>query len=461
MTLSSRNDRRDHASLFGTAAVAWMLAASKWGSHIPIGPFFVADALIGFAAAYALASYSLKPARQLRPSSELTPRPHWALVLLLGWAILRLAFSEIDFGMTALRDFAPYAYVLVGVISGVAAYFSTARSRARTCQVLWWALIFHLAWVALVRLLPSVRGMMPAVPGEQMQMFQSRGDIDMAILGVTAAVALYRWLDRRGAYYLFIGCIAIAVALLIPSRAGLIGAILPVAFVLVLSLGNKRHFGRSVLIGTAIPLVAIAALFALAQTPAVNRVLATFDPTVATDERASAQGTTEAREQAWQVLINYTMGDDVRAIAGVGFGPDVMLDSDAAYALLGAEGVDDGVRSPHNYWIGTLARMGIIGAALAITVALATCARIVRIRQYLGLSELHLIAAAIVLAFLPTATFGVTLESPFGAIPYYWAAGIILGVRVRSQSVEAPKPDLARAGNPSLALPAGGAAWRQ
>lgn len=428
--MSNATDRRNDAALFGTAAVAWMLAASKWGSYIQLGPFFAGDILIGIAFAYALASYLIKPKRTPNLPAELERGPHWAIALLVMWAIARLLFSEGGLDMRMLRDFAPYLYATLGIFSCVAAYYSTERARVKTCQILWWALMFHLAWISLVQLAPPVAAVMPVTPGGQ-QVLQVREDIDSAILGVTAAIALYRWLDQRGRRYLLIAGIALVLVLLIPSRSGLIGSFFAVALALTVFSGKNQDRRRSIVMATFLPLVAMVAVLTLVQAPAVNRLLASFDPSRATAEGyASATGTTDARERTWKIVVDHATDTPSKAVVGVGFGPDFMLDSGAAYPLLGTDAARAGVRSPHNYWIGTLARLGIVGAALAAVVALATCLNIIRVRRFLGTSELHLIAALIVAAFLPTATFGVTFESPFGAIPYYWAAGLVLGIRV-------------------------------
>lgn len=436
MRLDSDRDRRNRAALFGTAAVAWMLAASKWGSHVQIGPFFVADILIGAALLYALVSYLAKPRRISGASGELVRGPHWALALLFGWAVVRLPFSNIGPGMTTLRDFAPYFYVGLGVVSGVAVYYSTERSRARTSEILWWALMFHLAWMVFVAFAPSIAAMMPTPPGGKHQIFSVRNDAESAIIAVTVAVALHRWLDQRGTRYLAIAAIALLPLFIIPSRAGLLGLFPAIVLVLAVFFGNepekRRIFRRHAVVAGVLPLVAMVSILIFGQTPAGNRLLATFDPSRSTaDGYAVASGTTQARANTWPAVVDYTMADTSRAIVGVGFGPDFLADSGASLLLMGSiAGRSGEVRSPHNYWVGTLARLGIIGAGLAVIVALAACIRIFRGRRYLGRSELHFTAGAIVLAFLPAATFGVTFEAPFGAIPYYWAAGLILGIRL-------------------------------
>lgn len=439
MKISDDADRRNRAALFGTSAVAWMLAGSKWGSHIQVGPLFAADLLIGMAILYAVASSLAKVKRAPSSARDLVRGPHWAIALFFAWSVVRLLFTDVALGMTALRDFAPYFYIGLGMLSGVAAFYSTERSRLRTTQILWWAMMFHLVWMAFVTFAPALAEMMPMLPGGRQQVFQIRNDAECSISAVTAAVALHRWLNERGTRYLMIAGLALVLVLLSPTRAGLLGVVAAVALVIAVFFSSggeqdRQHLRRRMTVAALLPLVAIVSVVALAQTPAGNRMLATFDPSRPTAEGyARATGTTEARERAWDASVNYTLADPDRAIVGVGFGPDFLADSGAAILLLGpVVGRSGETRSPHNYWVGTLARLGLVGLVLSLVVALAACVRIVRIRRYLGHSELHFIAAAIVVAYIPTATFGVMFESPFGAIPYYWSVGLILGVCARS-----------------------------
>lgn len=423
-------DRRARASLFGTAAVAWMLAATKWGAYVQIGPLYAADLLIGFAVAYAVASQTLKGRRTTVADLPLRPLPGWPLALLLLWAAVRLGMDGAPDTITVLRDFVPYLYVGLGLLSALAAYHSTTVTRQRTVRVLWWALLFHLAWMAITLLAPGLTAGLPQLAGGQ-QVLAAREDIDGAILGITAAFALHRWLANRGTRYLAVCLASAGLTIIIPSRAALLAMIMAVAVVLLVSMTREHRTSRERWLTVAGPVVGVLAVIVIAQSPAGARMLSMVGIENTTAEGyASAQGTTQAREASWDLLIDYVGRHPERRTIGVGFGPNFMLNSGAAYALLGPNAAETGVRSPHNYWLGTYARLGIPGLAFATVVALVVLSRIVRVRKLLGEHDLYLLAAVMAVGLIPTALFGVTFESPFGAVPFYWAAGLLLGVKV-------------------------------
>jgi len=137
-------------------------------------------------------------------------------------------------------------------------------------------------------------------------------------------------------------------------------------------------------------------------------------------ETTQASGTIEVRQFVWGVVTDYVTASTLRTSVGVGFGPDFIDDSGAAYALEGTTYKD--VRSPHNYLLGAFARLGLIGACLAGLVMVAGAATALRhLTKPSG--SVSVMAALILLTFPLIAMLGVVLESPFGAIPYFWAVG--------------------------------------
>ena len=95
------------------------------------------------------------------------------------------------------------------------------------------------------------------------------------------------------------------------------------------------------------------------------------------------------------------------------------------------EGTDyAGVRSPHDYFIGTFARLGFIGLGFIIAVMAQLARRMVRFRRRIAEDELtDLLGLAYRRAVVPVASLaGVVLEAPFGAVPFWWAAGLILAL---------------------------------
>ena len=80
---------------------------------------------------------------------------------------------------------------------------------------------------------------------------------------------------------------------------------------------------------------------------------------VLTQGSSQAAGTVSVRQQVWADVISYVYRSPIRSAVGVGFGRDFIFESGTRDALEG--GVYTNVRSPHNYIVGTLARLGVAG----------------------------------------------------------------------------------------------------
>ena len=155
-------------------------------------------------------------------------------------------------------------------------------------------------------------------------------------------------------------------------------------------------------------------------------------------QESQALGTVQVREYAWTGVTEYILADARRTAVGVGFGPDFIQDSGTAYSLEGSEYTD--VRSPHNYVFGTLARLGVAGALLVLL--LIGAGAVLSVRRLADSGDAVTVLAALLVLGLPvTALLGVVLESPFGAIPYFWAIGQLART---SQGVEGSTLTLSR-----------------
>jgi O-antigen ligase len=203
---------------------------------------------------------------------------------------------------------------------------------------------------------------------------------------------------------------------------------------------------------TFVPVAGALVAVLLPTTFAGSRLLATFgeDSSVATrfqDQHASATGTTTARKTAWHELSSWILADRSRTVVGVGFGPDFLAESGANIDLLGAGAAahNTAVRSPHEYLLGSWARLGLLGLVPLMAVCLGALRRAWRF--WPDRDELELFTALTVTAVLLTALVGVVLESPFGAVPFFWSVGILAadGQRRRRER-EAADPE--RRGEP-------------
>jgi O-antigen ligase len=338
---------------------------------------------------------------------------------MLAWALARLVLGA-DYSLDALRDVAPFAYVATCYL--VASSFARAQpeGRARTMRFIEVALLLHLAWCLPARLL---RGIEPRGFDAGVELFVLRFDTDGTILGVTACLFLLRLVRSGGWFNLTVVVTSLALMLSMTSRAALLATtaalVLTMAF-LVWS-GQARQRG-ALLVGLA-PLLVLGVLAVLPSTEAGSKLLTTIgvaEPTSEVD--AGGIGTASARWQAWGRVIDYTR--ESSPISGVGFGPQFMNDSGANTLLVGAP--QDAVRSPHNWLVGVFARLGLVGVVLAGLLTAVLLGAIWRVRRWAATDELVFITSILIVATLVEAVLGVVLEAPFGAIPFFWAAGVLL-----------------------------------
>ncbi len=125
-------------------------------------------------------------------------------------------------------------------------------------------------------------------------------------------------------------------------------------------------------------------------------------------------------------MITWTRDDSARTIVGAGMGVDFLAASGTLQYL---EGTDyENVRSPHDYFIGSFARLGLVGLGLILAIVLSLMRRAYSFRKRIAEDELLTFAALTVFAIVSVASFGVVLEAPFGAVPFWWAAGLILAL---------------------------------
>lgn len=437
-TLSGERTRDGRAQgLAGVAAVALMLAAGRWGSYlgVPGKPIFLTDILIGLAFVHAATSWLvLGPRNTAEPYRGIGLLP----VLLVSWVALRFAM-DFRLTQTALRDLAPYAYAVLAFLVARSFAVSNHANRERTHRILTFALKFHLAWVALALVAPSAVDRLPEMAGPTgtVAIFGTRPDFDAAVLGVLAAVYMRELFRDRWAGHPVLGFLACwSCILALGSRGGLLAALLCNLVALAVVLESQHvHLERKALSLAVTPLLVAGVLLVLPLTEAGQRMLTTFDQSAST----SSYDTTQARMESWGHLWHYSVRDEERFLMGVGFGPHFLVES-GALALLTGHGINDtDTRSPHNYLIGSLLRLGLVGACLITALWVRLGAAISRNLNRLFDDTLAFLAAMIAVAMVPAALVGVILESPFGAVPFFWSLGLLLhwshrsgGIRARS-----------------------------
>lgn len=429
---------RTTALVAGTLAVALMLAGTRWGSYIGMNGLYLTDVLVAGAVIHHV--LNLSGQKRIDPTGYMprtTPGPLY--VLFFTYVAVRLAASFDQFGSAWLRDAVPFVYIGLGLLSASAIARSSERTRVLTMRVLWIALLFHLAWTTAVLTLGVINpASMPRFPGAEVTIGTIRPDIDCAVLGITAAL-LIRKIIRREHTLVSAGLLVLSLLAISGNgtRGGFaaVGVAIALAFILIFFAASARSFKRPAVVFCVVATIIGASAY-LPTTEAGQRLIATINPSAATDHRAAAQaqGTARARDLSWDMVTDWTNETPTRRIFGAGAGPDFISESGARNILQGTQYT--GVRSPHNWFIGLYARMGLVGLILAVLVLIATVRSIWVHRARIGREELLFTSAITFAAILPIAAVGVVLESPFGAVPFWWSVGILLalgGTRVASK----------------------------
>jgi len=412
-----------------TVLVAFLLATGRWGSYLglPSQNLFVTElGLVGTAAWLLLRHPRLFVPARLRPLGP--------LAALFTWAVIRFVTGG-HFDVTALRDLAPYVYV----IAALGACWQVASYR-RTRVVLEVALVLHLLWLWVALLAPDWAASLPLLGGK-VRLLELRHDFDGAVLAVLTCLAALRAAQRELDKAVRVGAVAVAVSatytiLQLGTRAGLLALLVVVGVVVLSRVHLLRRMGRTRLL-TVAALALVITGFTIPHTYLFDRL--TGDPT----NSDSGSGTVIAREEAWSLVLEDATKDPTRFIFGSGFGPDFLDRSGAAIWFEGP--VDKGVRAPHNFVLNTLARLGLVGAALLGWVA-ATVAR-AAFRRRSGpdpdQARFDEVLVLLLCALTVASLVGVILESPFGAVPFWWAAGLLLAGGVSRREVQqsnAPVP---------------------
>jgi hypothetical protein len=412
-----------------TAVIFVVFAFGRFGTTFGLGPLYICDALI---AMLSIVTF-LRPTSSLRhPALDARlPAVPISFALFLLYVVFRLATS-IGNGpiLDIARDGAPYVYAVIGLCSGASFIASSDATKQRTYRLLMTALAIHAAWTALYVFTP-LRDTHVAIPFNTSPLFQIRPDIDGALNTVFAGLCLRHFIreHERRRVALLGAVLGVLLNLGQNTRAGLISLLLVLMLSLLTStvgLGaNEARRGTKQLLAilAAIIVVTIGPL-----TPPGERIVATINPSAATTVgQLNATGTERARNLVWTGVVNWTTNSGERAIFGGGFGTNFLEQS---HTLTFLEGTDyTGVRSPHSYWVGTFARLGVIGLGLLVASLLAALATIIRRRRDVFQDPLLSAVTFTLLAIIPVASLGVVLEGPFGALPFFWSLGIIFGLR--------------------------------
>ncbi|TSD54275.1 O-antigen ligase family protein [Aeromicrobium piscarium] len=424
--------------IVGTTVVAFVLAFSRWGTTLGVNPLFISDILIAFILTHMLVTRGIKGSR---PRIDGFQGVTYLFAIFFGFIAIRVLLSLGQAGILDwLRDAVPFLYGALAFVSAASLARSSKSDRAATVRVFRWALTIHMLWFSVVALSGNESGFSIAGPFASSPIFQVRPDIDVALVAIAAGLNLRQAILVSSRRFWNIAGIALGVFVVFTTtatRAGQISLLLALALSFAFTYaGSREAKGRQLAMAFATPVILLAVLIGLPTTTAGERLIATIMPDSISGSRAemNAQGTQQARERTWETVIEWTNDDPLRAAVGSGFGNDFLAQSGTKKFLEGTTYTN--VRSPHNWFVGVYARLGAIGIFLASLWMAQLVAIAWRRRQDIGDDDLLAFSTLSIAAIIPVASLGVVLEAPFGAIPFFWSAGVIMASRAGAR-----KPD--------------------
>ena len=361
----------------------------------------------------------------------------------LLYAVVRFSFDARQYGFNAVRDLAVVYYSAFFFIAYQLGWKPVTRTFFEQCM----GVAVALQAVVSVIYTVSPEYLQTAFSIRGAPLFFQKGDLTMTF----SAVGVFFLANRTRIFGLkwlrtFLLMVLVVCTGLSIVRAALLA--MACGCVLLFLSGQRRVFAY---LAAGVVAGAIAIMFVTAAGSSVSdsRQLALFKDKVAsmldlsgkyqyqTDLGTMKGDNNEFRRTFWKVMATETTTSN--PVFGKGFGYNFLPQFEAYYA----RGAWDGLRSPHNYYVTVYGRMGAVGLLvfLAITVVIVKnavrAALLVRAGR-LSPADFSYWCAAVVL--LVSATFGVVLEGPMGAIPFWTFLGLAARQTLKAKPEATPEP---------------------
>ena len=249
----------------GSLAVAFLLSTSRWGAYLRVGPIFVTDMLVALAGVQLAMRAITRREREERTGRRASPGIFAGT--LLAYSVARLLITAGPYS-DALRDFAPYGYIVLAFVSAWSWAHIDPAAESRTATLLRWALYAHLAWAIVSFGFPDFVADLPVIPGSPgVNVLRLRNDFDGMLIGVAGALALYRaWLRSGHRWEWLIAVTSPVLVSQLDNRAALISllasyaAVLGIAILIANDASRRRRLAAVLLLAPVVAAVALALL---------------------------------------------------------------------------------------------------------------------------------------------------------------------------------------------------------
>jgi len=405
-------------------------------AHVGAPPVYVGEMVLG-----------LGVLAMLTRLDRFTLEPFEVLILaFMAWGAIRTLPFYGQYGTDALRDAVLWAYAVFALAIPVAlGTEDRTRTMLRAFQT---CLPLFLIWVPIMGLIASTVEF-PHGPGSEVGIVAFKGgDMGVHLGGAAAFLALGLYSETPGWRWptgvLWVSWLTALVVAGGLNRGGLLaaGISLLVAFAIRPSVRMVQCAG---IVGLIVLVAAIANLRVgigetgkqISVSEIANRITSVFG-----NEDEALEGTRAYRLEWWGDIVDYTVTGPF-FWGGKGFGVNLATDDGFQFEA------EETHRAPHNSHVTVLARMGVPGLAMWISLQVAFAVSLwvaMRKAQRIGLARWASIDAWLLIYWLAiciNASFDPYLEGPQGGIWYWSIIGIGLYV-LRLQRIEVDQVERAQ-----------------
>jgi hypothetical protein len=418
-------------------------------AYLGVYPIFVGEAVLALAVLHLVVS---------GPHVRLTWL-HWLLLAFLSLGLLRtVPYIESD-GIDALRDGALWGYGLFAIALSAAV---REQHFGRIAALYAVAMPLFLIWIPIANLLVLYGGDLPTLLGSNVSIVSLKlGDVGVHLGGIAAFLIVGfgrgRLVGRVAEISIWAAWLASFIIVGSGNRGGMLAAGAAAAAALVLMRPTRRFVARFAMAATlmlAVAALAPAITLTTGRSLALSQIAENISSIVTDSGAEKLEGSKAWRTAWWNDIVNYTFNGPY-FWTGKGFG--INLADEDGFQTVG-EG-EAPLRSPHSAHLTVLARMGVPGLVMWISLQVAFGASLLwsflRARRH-GATFWSRVDAWLLcywLAMIVNASFDVYFEGPQGGI-WFWT---IVGLGLSAILIQRPLFKEAQSTPQVVGLSSGGA----
>lgn len=358
---------------------------------------------------------------------------------LILWAFLGFVLSAISIAkyptISILRDYA-MVYYSIFVLFGYA-FYKSYENLEIFYKILGGVFMLHAIWGLFYPFRSTIELFSPTLMGiVPLLSFRQDADSVVFMAGILYFLFLaghYKW-PKPLAFLLI--AIQIALLLIFQVRAAFVGCLLVFLFLFIIN--RQKIMFKILIILLTIFTIGFVSNFSMPGRRGENDVVSATNilEDFGSIFNYNKAGTASFRMLWWKAIINDSLQSPKLLFFGRGFGPSLAF---ASYLEVGNvtrkdEEIGGLAKSPHSILITIFGRMGILGLFLWLGISYTFFSYMfkgIKVSKMLSNYKIHNILiwiAGFILMIIGTSIFGVLLESPFMAIPYFFFMGLGIAI---------------------------------